>query len=155
MQYRGLGDHMHFNLEDLELSIPNILQAKPNLLSLRINAQTAPTFLVVKNLKLKNVRANYNSIQMAYLPMSPCDFELQLPSWFSKEWKWSRRNFFLKLRYNLHIQKAMQPPRILLGPNFGNIDFSCLILFLATISSSKIIFPIPHPIKRTVDQFQP
>tara|TARA_R110000868_G_scaffold108065_1_gene295326 strand:- start:36219 stop:41219 length:5001 start_codon:yes stop_codon:yes gene_type:complete len=73
-------ENMHFNLEDLELSDTNITykQNKPSIPEDK--AQTILPYLVVENLKLKNVQVEYNSVPDGILANASLgDFELELP----------------------------------------------------------------------------
>lgn len=151
---------MHFNLEDLELSDTNITYKQTKSVVPQDNAQTALPFLVVKNLKLKNVRANYNSIPDGVLANAALgDFELQLPKADLAKNEVEIGEIFLKNSdISIHIQKADAAPKDSIGTNSRNIDFSWPEFYLMADniilennsfqyrSSNKAI---------TVDQFNP
>ncbi len=123
---------MHFNLEDLELWDTNITyqQTKPFLSE--DSAQTTLPFLVVNNLKLKNVRANYSSIPDGVLAnASLSDFAMELPKadLAKKELKIG----LLSLKdsdISLNLKKEKLTPKDSTRKATENVEFSWPELFL-------------------------
>ncbi|MCK0148062.1 translocation/assembly module TamB domain-containing protein [Arenibacter sp. F26102] len=123
---------MLFNLEDLELSDTNINYNQTRPFVPDDNTQTPLPFLVVNNLKLKNVRANYSSIPEGVLAKAYIgDFVLELP-----KADLSRKELeigLLSLKdsdISLNFQKRELTPKDTTGNTAEYVEFSWPQLFI-------------------------
>ncbi|MBC8767760.1 translocation/assembly module TamB domain-containing protein [Arenibacter sp. BSSL-BM3] len=123
---------MLFNLEDLELSDTNITYKQTKPFVPEDNTQTPLPFLVVNNLKLKNVRANYNSIPDGVLAKASIgDFVLELSK--ADLSKKELEIGLLSLKdsdISLNFQKEELTPKDITGNTAENVELSWPELFI-------------------------
>ncbi|WP_157943733.1 MULTISPECIES: translocation/assembly module TamB [Arenibacter] len=137
---------MLFDLEDFELSDTNITYKQTKTVVPEDDAQTLLPFLVVNHLKLKNVRANYNSIPDGVLANAFLgDFELELPK--ADLSKKELEIGLLSLKdsdISLNIQERGHTPKDTTSNTVENIEFSWPDLFLVAdniiLSNNSFIY---------------